>query len=97
LWGSNYPQDPGGPNPLSKQGEIVFDWGMLWFKGQHVATGQCNVKAYNRQLRELIHLDKAKPSWIVSHTLPLDKAADGYQHFDKREKGWTKVVLQPAA
>lgn len=62
-----------------------------------MATGQCNVKAYNRQLRELIHLDKVKPSWIVSHTLPLDKAPDGYLHFDKRDRGWTKVVLQPAA
>ncbi|PTL80091.1 glutathione-independent formaldehyde dehydrogenase [Vitiosangium sp. GDMCC 1.1324] len=91
------PNDPGGLDPLAKQGEIVFDWGMLWFKGQRVATGQCNVKAYNRQLRELIHLDKVKPSWIVSHTLPLDKAPDGYLHFDKRDRGWTKVVLQPAA
>jgi glutathione-independent formaldehyde dehydrogenase len=91
------PNDPGGPDTLAKQGEIVFDWGMLWFKGQRVATGQCNVKAYNRQLRELIHLDKVKPSWIVSHTLPLDKAPDGYLHFDKRDSGWTKVVLQPAA
>jgi len=91
------PNDPGGPDPLARQGEIVFDWGMLWFKGQRVATGQCNVKAYNRQLRELIHLDKVKPSWIVSHTLPLDKAPDGYLHFDKRDSGWTKVVLQPAA
>ncbi|AEI68828.1 glutathione-independent formaldehyde dehydrogenase [Corallococcus macrosporus] len=91
------PNDPGGPDTLAKQGEIVFDWGMLWFKGQRVATGQCNVKAYNRQLRELIHLDKVKPSWIVSHTLPLDKAPDGYLNFDKRDSGWTKVVLQPAA
>jgi glutathione-independent formaldehyde dehydrogenase len=91
------PNDPGGSDNLAKQGEIIFDWGMLWFKGQRVATGQCNVKAYNRQLRELIHLDKVKPSWIVSHTLPLDKAPDGYLHFDKRDMGWTKVVLQPAA
>lgn len=91
------PSDPGGPDSLAKKGELVFDWGMLWFKGQRVATGQCNVKAYNRQLRELIHLGKVKPSWIVSHTLPLDKAPDGYQHFDKRDRGWTKVVLQPAA
>jgi threonine dehydrogenase-like Zn-dependent dehydrogenase len=52
------PNDPGSPDALAKQGGIVFDWGMLWFKGQRVATGQCNVKAYNRQLRELIHLDK---------------------------------------
>jgi glutathione-independent formaldehyde dehydrogenase len=38
---------------------------------------------------------KAKPSWIVSHELPLDKAPEGYEHFDNRDDGWTKVVLHP--
>ncbi|GAB3734349.1 hypothetical protein GCM10027598_59830 [Amycolatopsis oliviviridis] len=27
--------------------------------------------------------------------LNLDQAAEGYEHFDKREDGWTKVVLHP--
>jgi hypothetical protein len=53
------------------------------------------VKAYNRYLCELINKDRAKPSWIVSHELPLEEAADGYKHFDAREKGWTKVILHP--
>jgi glutathione-independent formaldehyde dehydrogenase len=89
------PQDPGGPDRLSKRGEIPFDMGLFWFKGQHMATGQANVKDYNRQLRDLIHADKAKPSFIVSHTLPLADAPDAYKHFDARDAGWTKVVLQP--
>ena len=38
---------------------------------------------------------KAKPSWIVSHELPLDQAPEGYEHFDNRDQGWTKVVLHP--
>jgi len=88
------PQDPGGPDQLSKQGEIPFDMGLFWFKGQHIGTGQANVKDYNRQLRDLIHADKAKPSFIVSHRLPLDKASEAYQHFDARDNGWTKVVLK---
>jgi hypothetical protein len=29
--------------------------------------------------------------------LPLDRAPKGYQHFDARSNGWTKVVLAPAA
>jgi threonine dehydrogenase-like Zn-dependent dehydrogenase len=91
------PQDPKGHDELSKKGEIVFDWGLFWFKGQRVGTGQCNVKAYNRQLRELIAAGKAKPSFIVSHKLTLDKAPEAYQHFDARDNGWTKVVLQPTA
>ena len=36
-------------------------------------TGQANVKAYNRQLGRLIHHDRAKPSFIASHELPLDQ------------------------
>lgn len=91
------PQDPGGPDNLAKKGEIVFDWGLLWFKGQRIATGQCNVKAYNRQLRNLIQAGRAKPSFVVSHVLPLSQATEGYVHFDRRDNGWTKVVLNPAA
>ena len=46
-------------------------------------------------LRELIHLGKAKPSLIVSHDLTLERDPDAYENFDKREDGWTKVVLHP--
>lgn len=91
------PADPGAPNEQLKKGEIVFDMGNFWFKGQRIGTGQANVKAYNRQLRDLIHTGRAKPSWIVSHKLPLSQAPDAYKRFDAREDGWTKVVLQPAA
>ncbi|BDP43792.1 aldehyde dehydrogenase (plasmid) [Deinococcus aetherius] len=89
------PQDPGGATKLAKEGEIPFDWGMFWFRGQHVGTGQCNVKAYNRQLRDLISVGRAKPSFIVSHHLPLDEAPDAYKNFDERNDGWTKVILHP--
>lgn len=91
------PKDPGAPDPLAKQGEIAFDMGLFWFKGQRVGTGQANVKRYNRHLRNLIHTGKAKPSWIVSHKLPLREAPNAYLHFDARDTGWTKVVLQPQA
>jgi glutathione-independent formaldehyde dehydrogenase len=91
------PADPGGPDELARRGEVAFDFGLYWFKGQRMGTGQCPVKAYNRYLRELIHTGKAKPSFVVSHELPLDQAPDGYQHFDARDNGWTKVVLAPAA
>jgi glutathione-independent formaldehyde dehydrogenase len=40
---------------------------------------------------------KAKPSFVVSHELPLDEAPNGYEHFDRRDNGWTKVVLHPGA
>jgi glutathione-independent formaldehyde dehydrogenase len=90
------PEDPGGPDEFEKQGKLVFDFGMMWFKGQHMGTGQCPVKKYNRHLRNLIHAGKAEPSFIVSHRVGLGEAPDAYQHFDSRDEGWTKVVLKPS-
>lgn len=89
------PQDPKASDTLQQDGKIAFDMGKFWFKGQKIGTGQANVKHYNRQLRDLIHEGRAKPSRIVSHELSLDDAESGYQHFDAREDGWTKVVLHP--
>ena len=90
------PQDPGAKDELAKQGRLAFDFGQFWFKGQRIATGQANVKAYNRKLSNLIHTGKAKPSCIVSHELPLDQGPKAYENFDKRKDGWTKVVLKPS-
>ncbi|GAB3460633.1 glutathione-independent formaldehyde dehydrogenase [Kineococcus endophyticus] len=89
------PQDPGAKDELSKQGKIAFDYGTFWFKGQSMGTGQCNVKAYNVKLRNLITAGVATPSFIVSHELDLTEAASAYGTFDRREDGWTKVVLHP--
>ena len=89
------PEDPHAKDILAKQGQIAFDFGQFWIKGQHMATGQANVKAYNRKLCKLITEGKAKPSFIISHELPLDQAAEAYKNFDARKEGWTKVILKP--
>lgn len=88
-------KDPKGADALAKKGQIAFNFGEFFTKGQRIGTGQANVKAYNRQLCRLIEQGKASPSFIVSHELPLDQAPDGYRHFDAREEGWTKIVLKP--
>jgi glutathione-independent formaldehyde dehydrogenase len=89
------PADPGGPDELAKHGEVAFDYGKFWSKGQHMATGQCPVKTYNQHLRDLIHTGKATPSFVISHQLPLDQAPNGYQHFDNRDNGWTTITFNP--
>jgi threonine dehydrogenase-like Zn-dependent dehydrogenase len=89
------PEDPSAPDDAAKEGKFGFDFGTFFFKGQSMGTGQANVKQYNRQLRNLIHHDKLHPGLIVSHELNLDQAAEGYQRFDDREDGWTKVILHP--
>lgn len=90
------PADPGGPTEEAKAGELLFKTGRFFEKGLRMATGQANVKQYNRQLRDLIIAGRATPSFVVSQHLPLDSAPEAYQHFDQRDDGWTKVLLQPA-
>lgn len=89
------PSDPGGVNEAAKSGMLLVAIGRLFEKGLRVGTGQANVKRYNRQLRDLIMQDRAKPSFVVSHELPLDQAPSAYEKFDKRVEGYTKVVLHP--
>ncbi len=88
-------EDPNAQDKLEKRGQMAFDFGAFWNKGQKMGTGQANVKAYNRFLSRLIEKDKVKPSWIVSHELPLEQAPEAYENFDQRKNGWTKVVLKP--
>ena len=89
------PSDPGGVNEAAKQGMLLVKIGKLFEKGLRMGTGQANVKRYNRQLRDLIIAGRAKPSFVVSHELPLDQAPTAYEKFDKRVEGYTKVVLHP--
>ena len=89
------PEDPSAQDDLAQEGKFAFDFGTFFFKGQAMGTGQANVKQYNRGLRNLIHRGKVQPSVIVSQELSLDQAAEGYQRFDDREDGWTKVLLHP--
>jgi threonine dehydrogenase-like Zn-dependent dehydrogenase len=89
-------KDPKSPDPLMQKGKVAFDFGAFFTKGLRMGTGQADVKRYNRYLRDLIAAGRASPSFIVSHHLPLEKAPDAYDHFDKRENGWTKVVLRPS-
>ena len=89
------PEDPGATEG-AKEGRYGFNYGLVFDKAITMGHGQCPVKRYNAQLRDLIIRGKAHPSLIVSHELPLDQAADAYARFDRREDGWTKVLLHPA-
>jgi glutathione-independent formaldehyde dehydrogenase len=71
--------------------------GRFFEKGLRMGTGQANVKSYNRQLRDMIIAGRARPSFVVSKELPLSQAPDAYERFDRREEGYSKVVLRPAA
>ncbi|OAV51890.1 glutathione-independent formaldehyde dehydrogenase [Enteractinococcus helveticum] len=90
------PSDPGAPDEHSAKGELLFRIGRFFEKGQTMGTGQANVKKYAHRLRDLIIAGRAKPGFVVSKELPLADAPDAYERFDKREEGYSKVLLQPA-
>jgi glutathione-independent formaldehyde dehydrogenase len=89
------PSDPGGVDEAAQRGQLLVSIGKLFEKGLRVGTGQANVKRYNRQLRDMITAGRAKPSFVVSHELPLGEAPDAYRKFDRRVDGYTKVILHP--
>lgn len=89
------PSDPGAPDEAAGKGMISLSFGKLFEKGLKLGTGQCNVKKYNRYLRDLIIAGKAKPSFVVSHEIGIDDAELAYEKFDKRIDGYTKVLIHP--
>ena len=99
LIGVYFPEDPGGVDERAKQGEFNVPLGKLWEKGLHIGMGQTPVKRYNVYLRDMIITGRARPSFIVSHRLPLSKAPEAYAHFVERGlgkgQGYTKIVLKP--
>ena len=97
AWSGCCPRGPEGAGRAEQEGCDRLRLGLFWSKGQRIGTGQTSVKKYNRFLCDLIATGRAKPSFIVSHELPLAEAPEAYEHFDAREDGWTKVVLKPAA
>ncbi|CAI6100479.1 unnamed protein product [Clonostachys chloroleuca] len=89
------PSDPGAPDSAAAKGMVSLSFGKLFEKGLKLATGQCNVKSYNRYLRDLIIAGRAKPSFVVSHEIGIEDAEVAYEKFDKRIDGYTKVLIHP--
>ena len=86
--------DPGASDDNAKKGIFPIPLGDFWNKGITIGMGQCPVKKYNVHLRDLIMAGKAKPSFIVTHRVPLDQAPEKYELFDKRTQNHTKVILK---
>lgn len=96
LIGVYFEEDPRGVTEDEKKGQFTMALGTAWNKGVSIEMGQAPVKKYNEYLRDLIVAGLAKPSFLVSHRLPLDAAPDAYEKFDLRTQGYTKVLLKPA-
>ena len=58
-------------------------------------SGQTHVQRYLGPLLRLIEEGKIDPSFIITHTLPLEQAPEGYRIFREKEDSCIKVVLKP--
>ncbi len=68
--------------------------GMSWFRMlRFVFAGICPIHAWWERAMKALAEGKIDPLPIISHTLPLEEAAKGYDLFHRREA--TKVLLKP--
>lgn len=72
-----------------------FPLGALMEKGITVKTGQTHVQKYTNKLLAMIADKKINTTFLISHRLPLEAAADGYANFKNHQDDYTKVVLKP--
>jgi threonine dehydrogenase-like Zn-dependent dehydrogenase len=62
-----------------------------------IKSGQTHVQRYLAPLLKLIEQGAIDPSFIVTHSLPLEQAPEGYRMFRDKEDSCIKVVLKPWA
>jgi threonine dehydrogenase-like Zn-dependent dehydrogenase len=70
-------------------------FGAAFAKGLTFKMGQTHVHRYLRPLLERIERGEINPSFVITHRVPLEQAADAYRTFDQKEDECIKVVLKP--
>jgi threonine dehydrogenase-like Zn-dependent dehydrogenase len=72
-----------------------FPVGAFMEKGVAMRGGQVFVQKYWKKLLEYIQKGQFDPSFVVTHVMPLEQAAEAYRMFDEKQDGMLKVVLKP--
>ena len=72
-------------------------FGAAFAKGLTLKMGQTHVMNYMKPLLDLVQEGAIDPSFVITHRLPLDKAAQAYKTFRDRKDECIKVVLKPHA
>ena len=68
-------------------------FGSIMNRALTIKTGQTHVQRYMRPLLEKIERGEIDPSFVITHRLPLDQAAKGFDMFLNKEDNCEKVVL----
>jgi threonine dehydrogenase-like Zn-dependent dehydrogenase len=71
-----------------------FPLGAFMNRGLTLRTGQCHVHRYMKPLLQRIQRGEIDPSFVVSHHMNLDDAAEGYDMFMHKRDDVMKIVLR---
>lgn len=72
-----------------------FPLGALMEKGVEIRSGQTHVQRYIAPLLERILAGEIDTTFLISHRLSLEDAAEGYRMFARNQNRCTKVVMTP--
>ncbi|TFV63683.1 glutathione-dependent formaldehyde dehydrogenase [Geodermatophilus sp. DF01-2] len=72
-----------------------FPIGSLMNRSLTVRTGQTHMQRYMRPLLDRIRNGDIDPSFVVSHTMPLTEAPEGFRMFRDKQDECNKIVLKP--
>ena len=72
-----------------------FPMGSFMNRSLTMRTGQCHVQRYMKPLLQRIENGEIDPSFVITHRLTLDDAAQGYETFVNKADECIKVVLKP--
>jgi threonine dehydrogenase-like Zn-dependent dehydrogenase len=70
-------------------------FGAAFGKGLTFKMGQTHMMRYMKPLLDLVREGAIDPSFVITHRLPLDRAADAYKTFREDKDHCIKVVLKP--
>jgi threonine dehydrogenase-like Zn-dependent dehydrogenase len=69
--------------------------GALMNKGLTIRTGQTHVNRWTDDLLKRIEQGQIDPSFVITHTVPLEQGPQMYQVFRDKQDSCVKVVLKP--
>ncbi|MEU3453425.1 zinc-dependent alcohol dehydrogenase [Micromonospora sp. NPDC006766] len=72
-----------------------FPMGSFMNRSLTMRSGQAHVQRYMRPLLERIRNGEIDPSFIITHTMRLEDAPQGYDIFKNKQEECVKVVLKP--
>jgi threonine dehydrogenase-like Zn-dependent dehydrogenase len=72
-----------------------FPMGSVMNRSLTIRTGQCHVQRYMRPLLERIQNGDIDPSFVITHHMRLEDAAEGYAIFKDKQDDCIKIVLKP--